>query len=222
MRKIWLGLTDYNKALQACREAEPLSIVGSENHPTITLGRRSLAAANETRHNLPNKFEVCRVDRGGHATLHNPGQLVIYPRLHLPSLELGVRDYVSLLGRTTVQVLNDLGIASECSLDGQLREPGIYTDQGKIAFVGVRIERGMTSHGVSINVSNELADFQWIRSCSIWDQPVASLKSLGIERSPSQVFEQWCGAFNRLLPQSFSLTPKPHLSNVSDEYSSRV
>jgi lipoate-protein ligase B len=161
------GLAAQDQALEQLRSNKSLKglVLGLEHRePVITLGKRGrpdddLKASREELEAMG--FEVVESPRGGQATLHAPGQLVIYPCVDLGRMGLGVRDYVCLLEKTTIRFLAHQGIEAWRGGD----EPGVYTAKGKIAFFGIRVSRGMASHGLAINVSNDLELFNWIRSC---------------------------------------------------------
>lgn len=208
----WLGLSQYEDSLKFTENSPHGVVVGSESHLCVTMGRRSEPLSREVRNSAPIEMPIYKVDRGGHATLHNPGQMIVYPRLHLPTLGLGAREYIEALAGSCSQLLSAYGLNHRVILKAGLEEPGIYTEQGKIAFIGVRIQGGMTSHGLSLNVCNDLKPFAWIRSCSVWEQPMASLKSHGILKSPEQVFLDWAPLFSK----SFPLTPMEPFTNLSD------
>lgn len=210
MKTHWLGLCPYLDAVRLAATAEAPTIVGSENLTCITLGRRSDLLSVEVHTDCPKELPIYTVDRGGHATLHNPGQLVIYPTLRLADHQLSVRDYVCTLAKTTVQLLENHGIRAYAITDPKQGEPGIYTGAGKIGFMGVRISRGVTSHGVSINVRNQLTDFAYIRSCSVWGQKMDSFLNQGVDQPLDKLFFEWAELFS----QSFDLTQCVPTSNV--------
>ena len=103
--------------------------------------------------------------------MHAPGQLIIYPVLFLPSLGLKVKDFIVSLEEITQSVLTDFGI--ETDKEGQYA--GLYTERGKICFFGIHISEGVSQHGVSINVHNDLNLFQAIKSCGEQNRPHDSL-----------------------------------------------
>lgn len=200
----WHGLVSYQRGLdlQAAawehiqKNPEESIILGLEHHEVITLGNRGsrdqdlnaeFYSANATPSfvSFP-KFEIFEVDRGGQATLHSPGQLVIYPILSLKHRNLGVRNYVQLLEKTTSDLLQSLGIAT-MSAQGA----GLQTDKGKIAFIGLRVDRGVTRHGLSLNISNELSHFALIRPCGVTNQKMDRVLDWGPELNLKDFFEEW-------------------------------
>jgi lipoate-protein ligase B len=137
----------------------------------ITLGVR--AALEVDAPAVPEGVEIVEVDRGGQATLHNPGQLVIFPVLDVR--RLGARVWVESLARATQR------LAWECGaqvLKYDPLKPGLYDEHGaKVAAIGVRIRHGVSTHGIALNISNDLNDFSWIRACGRVGAPMAHLKA---------------------------------------------
>lgn len=195
----WLGFTDYVKSLEmqtaAMNVADERPVIFGLEHPiTITLGRRGdplrdVVVGFKTLRERA--IPVVAVERGGQATLHNPGQLVIYPILPLRAYNLGVKDYVAMLEETTKQLLAQYGITACCKGD----EPGLFTIKGKIAFYGVRVSKGITSHGVGLNVSNDLADFSMIRSCGKATEQFANMRDFVATPGLQTLFFQWVEIF---------------------------
>ncbi len=160
----WLGLQPYEEVekfqkdhILHIKDSRKILVLGMEFEPIVTLGIR----ANPDVDLLGKELPVYITDRGGQATLHSPGQLVIYPMLCLKAHDLGVKAFVEKLMATTTACLKKIGI--EASYSPQ--EPGIYTNRGKIAFCGLKIDQSVVRHGISINISNDLDLFAGIRSC---------------------------------------------------------
>jgi lipoate-protein ligase B len=105
-------------------------------------------------------IEVCDTDRGGRVTYHGPGQLVAYPIMAVER----VADFVHTMERAIVAALSDEGI------DAQVRDTpftGVWVDDSKIASIGVRVSGGVTTHGLAVNVDNNLEPFEWIVPCGM-------------------------------------------------------
>ena len=172
------------------RSYRPYALIGLEHEPVITLGKRSeqeiLVPETQVHHN---GFEIHHSDRGGHATLHSPGQLVIYPICDLQKLNLGVRNYVRKLESVTQETLRSLDISTYPGA-----EPGLYTDKGKIAFFGIRVQRHITSHGISININNDLSAFNLIRSCGVRRSVLDRVGSY-CQTTPEDVFLRFSNQF---------------------------
>lgn len=196
---VWLGQMPYVDSImasQAVEDERKEKIEGLEYPLTITLGRRAdplrdiKASIRILRdRNIP----IVGVERGGQATLHNPGQLVIYPHIDLLARGLKVRDYVERIENTTKRFLQRFGIDAFCKGD----EPGLHTLSGKIAFFGVRVQRGFTSHGLAINVRNNLDDFALIRSCGKNEEMFSRMQDYGVTAPLSFLFKCWCDEFSK-------------------------
>lgn len=191
----WLGLIDYNSALELQEEAylEVKStgipvILGCEHPEVVTLGKRSIRDS-EILTNC--RFPIVQTDRGGQATLHNPDQLVIYPIVDIRRLGLGARSYVNLLLTVGQEILNSQGVTSKIN-DVDM---GIYTSQGKIGSVGIRIDRGITRHGIAINVSNNIDDFAFIRTCGFQNRAMDKVENWGKVLSTKLLFNYFCDSF---------------------------
>lgn len=150
-----------------------------EHPPVYTKGRRTEPA------DLPmgadwyraRGIEVCDTDRGGRVTYHGPGQLVAYPIMAVER----VADFVLTMERAIVSTLADEGIAAE------VRETpltGVWSGDSKIASIGVRLSGGVTTHGLAVNVDNDLEPFEWIVPCGIDHVRMTSVaRETGRERS---------------------------------------
>lgn len=191
MRNHYLGLIPFQQALRvqqeawtSCYHSRSGIILGFETEKTITLGIRSkpedVLASDVSLKN--DGYEVIQLDRGGQATLHNPGQLVIFPIVNIR--DLGVRSFICHLLKTTVKCLSHFGLETKWDESN----PGVFSQLGKVASLGVRIRHGVSSHGVAINISNRLEDFQAIRACG---RDSAFLDKLGDRASLPEVFQVW-------------------------------
>ncbi|USA44822.1 lipoyl(octanoyl) transferase LipB [Spongiibacter taiwanensis] len=129
-----------------------------EHDPVFTQGQ-----AGKAEHLLmPGDIPVVQADRGGQVTYHGPGQLVGYVLVDLRRRGIGVRDLVTAIEQSLVRVLAELGIAAHPRPDA----PGVYLPNGaKIAQLGLRVRRGCSFHGLSLNVDMDLAVFQRINPC---------------------------------------------------------
>jgi len=144
-----------------------------EHEPTITLGRRgdesNIFASEATLRR--EGITVRRAERGGDVTYHGPGQLVGYPIVHLPSHRLGASDYMHALEDVLMQVLDTYGVRTH-RRQGII---GVWVGENKIAALGVRIRRGVTFHGLALNVCPEMRHWEHIVPCGITDGGVTSL-----------------------------------------------
>ena len=178
-RVVWLGTgVDYGDAwaLQRRTATEradgraPDTLLLLEHAAVYTAGRRSPAA--HILGSLP--APLVETDRGGQVTYHGPGQLVGYPIVGLADRGFGPRSYVCALEAALEEALAGLGVESHTE-EGLT---GVWTARGKIAAIGVRITRGVTMHGFSLNVSIALSAYAPIVPCGIGDRPMTSVTEL--------------------------------------------
>lgn len=174
-------------------------VLGLEHFPVATLGVRGVAAqdfAVSAAELAQRGLEVRETARGGQATIHSPGQLVIYPCVNLKLLNLGARSFVELIERSTLRWLHSMGVLAEASV----REPGLFVRGSKLVAFGFKISHGLTSHGLAVNVSNDIGLFSLIRTCGVEGQPMTRLKDLGLnpsfDLSLEALFLSWCEAFS--------------------------
>jgi lipoate-protein ligase B len=169
------------EALRARRQAGELPdlLLVLEHPPVYTKGRRTEPG------DLPmgedwyraQGIDVCETDRGGRVTYHGPGQLVAYPIMAVER----VADFVHTMERAIVAALADEGISSEVRATPFT---GVWAADAKIASIGVRVSGGVTTHGLAVNVDNDLQPFEWIVPCGIDHVRMTSVsKETG--RSPS-------------------------------------
>ncbi len=118
--------------------------------------------------------QVVDCDRGGDVTFHGPGQLVAYPILDLHARGLHAGDYVRALEECVIRTLAAFGASGE-RVPGR---PGVWAGGGKVAAIGVRIERGVSRHGLALNVSTDLAWFDAIVPCGLPDASATSMRRL--------------------------------------------
>jgi lipoyl(octanoyl) transferase len=192
----YLGLTEYIEAyriqLSCLEEAfnnKEYKVLGVEHPAVLTLGLRA-NVANEVL--IGNTIKIEKINRGGLATIHSPGQLVIYPILNIRELKIGIRKYIQLLLTTTQKTLQNFDINSfqdEAAI-------GLYTNQGKIAFCGVQVQRGCTLHGLSLNVFNDLSLFKHIQSCGIRQPLLDKVQNYRNAPSLQTIFETWSEEFS--------------------------
>ena len=154
-----------------------------EHEPVFTLG-----LAGRTEHLLdPGAVPVHRTDRGGQATYHGPGQLVVYLLLDLKRLGLSIKGYVSLLEQAVIDFLAGFG------LDAQRRAgmPGVYLDNSKIAALGVRVRKGCCYHGLALNVRMDLSPFRRINPCGYPGLEVTQLADRGVDLTVGKTLEKF-------------------------------
>lgn len=171
-------------ALVAARQRDeiPDTLLLVEHEPVITLGRRGdqghvLASAEVL---AQEGIAVRRIERGGDVTYHGPGQVVAYPIVHLPSHGLGASDYMHCLEQALIDTLAEFGLETR-RREGLI---GVWIGENKIAALGVRIRRGVTFHGLALNVAPDMRHWAFVIPCGITDSGVTSM-ALELERAPS-------------------------------------
>lgn len=179
------GLVPYAEAwgwqrarADAVRDASGAEVLFVLQHPPVyTLGMRGRTASVLASDDAiaARGAEVVQSDRGGDVTFHGPGQLVAYPILDLHRRGIGPAAYVRLLEHSVIDTLTACGVAAE-RVPGR---PGVWVRDGgvlaKIAAVGVRVRRGVSTHGVALNVTTDLDWYDAIVPCGIADAGVTSL-----------------------------------------------
>lgn len=120
---------------------------------------------------MPSNIPTVKTDRGGQITYHGPGQIVMYPLLNLKQHGIGVKSLVAKLEQCMIDVLADLGIPSDRRDDA----PGVYANGAKIGALGLRIRKGTSYHGLSLNVDMDLSPFRNIDPCGYQGLQVAQV-----------------------------------------------
>lgn len=172
-----LGVQDYLPVWQAMQrftnERTPETddqIWLLQHNPVFTQGQ-----AGKPEHLLlPGDIPVVQTDRGGQVTYHGPGQLIGYLLLDVRRLHVGVRDLVSLIERSLIEVLDGYGVTAAAKADA----PGVYVDGAKIASLGLRIRNGRSFHGLALNVDMDLEPFRRINPCGYAGLAMTQLRDL--------------------------------------------
>jgi len=182
-RAVWLGDVDYQKAYdlqlslveKVLSGQEPNTLLMLEHPHVYTKGRLSKDSdVLLTEEELAAKgIPVYETDRGGQVTYHGPGQLVVYPIVNLKDWG-GPVKYVRALEQVVIATLTEMGITA----NRESGNTGVWTSQGKLSAIGVKISRGIAFHGFALNVNTDLAYYQNIIPCGIADRPVTSMASI--------------------------------------------
>jgi len=154
-----------------------------EHPPIYTYG---VAGRSEHLPGTDSAIPVLKVDRGGQVTYHGPGQLVAYVLMDLHRRGVTVRGLVRALEQAVIDLMLDFGIPASRREDA----PGVYVQDAKIAALGLRIRRGCSYHGLSLNVNMDLAPFREIDPCGHAGLEVAQLRDLGVAASIADVGER--------------------------------
>jgi lipoate-protein ligase B len=185
--RAWLGVDfdriDYRKAWQlqtdlvAARKARTLQndIVLFLEHPAVfTLGRRGGRDCLLVTAEFLEKagVQVIQVERGGNITFHGPGQLVVYPIVDLQAARIKVVDFVSGLEEVMLRTAANWHVAAE-------RNPanrGIWVGPNKMGSIGIAVRRGISFHGLALNINTDLTPFSWIQPCGLKDVGMTSMQ----------------------------------------------
>jgi lipoyl(octanoyl) transferase len=156
-----------------------------QHEPVFTLGLNTAPEHLLATGDIP----VVQIDRGGQVTYHGPGQLMIYPLIDIRRADIGVRDLVTALEQSVVDLAAEFDIVAASRCDA----PGVYVDGAKLASVGLRIRRGASFHGMALNVDVDLEPFSRINPCGFQNLEVSDLRRLDAEHDLNVVRD-------RLLP----------------------
>lgn len=196
-----LGVMDYQEVYDLQIELAEKRITGEletdlflvVEHPRVfTLGRRggrenlTVSEAFLEKENVP----VVQVERGGNITYHGPGQLVVYPIINLEKAKIAVKDYVGRLEEIMIRLAEGEGVTA-------VRDPrnhGVWASGMKIGSVGIALRRGVSFHGLALNVNLSLVPFSWINPCGLTGVAMTSIENeLGKEVSFDKVKEKLAG-----------------------------
>ncbi len=185
---------DKMSAFTDARKDNTLDELWLVEHPSVfTLGK-----AGKSEHILNSgQIPVVNSDRGGQVTYHGPGQLVAYPLLDLHRKKIGVRELVELIEEILIRTIQYFGITAE-RREGA---PGVYVDDAKIAALGLRVRKGRSFHGMSLNVDMDLEPFTRINPCGYSGLAVTQLQNLAdqsvnMDNVKDILIESFCDVLN--------------------------
>lgn len=188
--------TDTYQAMQtftAERQADSQDEVWLVEHPPVyTQGLNG-----DARHiqSSLGAIPLVQTDRGGQITYHGPGQLVMYVLIDLKRRKLGVRQLVTLLEQSTINLLQNYGLNAQARADA----PGIYIHGKKIASLGLKIKRQCSYHGLALNVNMDLSPFQRITPCGLTGMQMCQLADFVDAISVPSVYAGLLTEFKRQL-----------------------
>ena len=185
-----LGVTEYAHALRIqrywhawCREKQANILLLTQHQPVITLGYRYTQDQKDQRDQLlvsreqlwKKGIRVEYTDRGGGATYHAPGQLVVYPLFSTVLRKYGVRCFIAQLEDVMLQTCLHFGVPTQ----RKLGQPGVWVGEKKIGAVGIAVRHKVSLHGFCLNVDLDLLPFTYIVPCGLAGMGVTSLKAEG-------------------------------------------
>ena len=209
------------RALVADRQAKRIEdqLLLVEHPAVLTLGVRGDGGRSHilaTDEQLAERgIGVFETGRGGDVTYHGPGQIVGYPIVDLNPDRRDVHRYVRDIEEVLIRVAADFGVTAQ-RISGLT---GVWVDNEKLAAIGVRIQRWVTSHGFALNVSTNLHDFNLIVPCGISDRGVTSFARLGLsltrEQVEARIIARFAEVFERT-PVVVTGEPRPAVAAAED------
>jgi len=206
-----LGLTDYvpvweaMRGLTDARKKNTLDEIWVTQHnPVFTQGQSGRSE------NIidPGDIPVVLSDRGGQVTYHGPGQLVVYLMFDLRRMDLNVRVLVGGIEESIIDVLAGYSIGATRERDA----PGVYVRGSKVGSLGLRVRRGCSFHGLSLNVAMDLEPFDRINPCGNGDLKMSQVKDCGGPSDLSVVAKDLIGT----LSSRFQFTSLIHRKGIGD------
>ncbi len=173
---VWRKMQEFTAQRNADTEDEIWLL---QHEPVFTQGMNGKPEHILNKNTIP----VVEIDRGGQVTYHGPGQLIVYCLIDLKRKKFGVRQMVTALEEAVISLLKDEGITAAARKDA----PGVYVDKAKVSALGLRVKRGCSYHGLSLNVDMDMAPFKQINPCGYEGLEVTQLKELGVDSSFSDV-----------------------------------
>ncbi len=173
---IWQAMLQFTQTRTADTRDEFWIV---EHPPVYTFGLNIKAEHLLEQTDIP----IVNSDRGGQITYHAPGQLIIYTLLNIERLQLNVRQLVTLLEQGMISTLAQYGLNATAKLNA----PGVYVDNKKIGSIGLRIKKGCSYHGLSLNNTLDLTPFKSINPCGFKDLEVTKLQDFGVNISNQEL-----------------------------------
>jgi len=163
----WRSMVSFTEARD---ENTPDEFWIVEHNPVLTQGLSGKAEHLLSTTDIP----IVQSDRGGQITYHGPGQLIVYCLIDIKRLGIGVKKMVSIIEQSIIDLLRDYKIQAKRSPGA----PGVYVDGDKIAALGLKIKKGRTYHGLSLNVDMDLEPFKLINPCGYVNLKVTQMQDL--------------------------------------------
>ena len=206
-----LGLTDYVPVWEAMRVFTDSRQKSTLDEIWVTEHKRVFTQGQSGRpENIidPGDIPVVLSDRGGQVTYHGPGQLVVYLMFDLRRMDLNVRVLVGGIEESIIDVLASYSIGATRERDA----PGVYVRGSKIGSLGLRVRRGCSFHGLSLNVAMDLEPFDRINPCGNVDLKMSQVKDCGGPSDLSVVAKDLIGR----LSSRFQFTSLIHRKGIGD------
>ena len=193
---VWRGAVPYREALAAQRRHREAMVdegageeVWAMEHPAVlTTGRRDVQGLPPEAWLREQGVERVHSERGGLATYHGPGQLVLYFLLDLKSRGLGVKDFIGALEHGVITWLASIGVRATTDPRGR----GVWVQGEKICAVGIHVRKGVTMHGLALNLKMDLHPFSWFSPCGIAAKTTDVQAHVDAVGGPEEVWEEVC------------------------------
>ena len=160
------------------------TIIFVEHNHVYTLGKN--ADQSNILSNYPKDVEIYYIDRGGDVTYHGPGQIVGYPIINIKNINMSIGRYVHTLENILINTLKIFDIIA----NRRDKLIGVWVGEGKIASIGVRVQKGVTKHGFALNVNTDLSYFEEIIPCGIENCTVTSIEQLLHKKNELKVVKE--------------------------------
>lgn len=200
-RDAWIKQEELVQSIQSGTSHSTLILC---EHPTvITIGKEGgeqhLLISSEFLQS--SHIEVIPINRGGDITLHNPGQIVVYPIFNLMDYKQDLHWFLRAIEQVIIEVLKHYNITSD-RISGKT---GVWIDQKrKICAIGLHCSRWVTSHGLAFNISNDIKQFEWIVPCGINNMDITSLsQELGYIPDMNEVKQLCLKEFETIFEKKF-------------------
>lgn len=201
------GLVDYKKSIQLMekrveniKKKKQSELLWFLEHPSIYTAGTSSKDKDLLNDNL---FPVIKTNRGGQFTYHGPGQRIAYIMLNVRDREYNVKSFIRLLEQWIMNSLHDMGIKSFL-IKGKV---GIWVrNEEKIASLGLRIRKGISFHGVSLNINPNLDHFSGIIPCGNENSGVTSIEKIGLDISKKEIDNILISNFSKVFKIDVKLT----------------
>jgi lipoate-protein ligase B len=206
-----LSLVDYREAwklqtdLVDARIKNDVSsdvVLFLEHSPVFTLGRRGGDENLLVSESFLKKsgISMVQVERGGNITYHGPGQLVVYPIMDVQTARIGVVEFVEALEEIMLKTVAHWGIKAERNSANR----GIWIGEKKLGSIGIALRKGVSFHGLALNVNLNLLPFSWIQPCGLKDVQMTSMKQelsrdVSMNRVQEKLKENFASAFGMQL-----------------------
>lgn len=204
-----LNLISYDKAMQImkdlhsrrCNDEIPDTLLVLQHEPVITKGRRMHGQEIPFHPELKKRgVQIREADRGGLLTYHGPGQIVVYFIVKFSAYFSGIVEMVRMIENTLQDYLKGHGVITKVIPD----HPGIWVGPKKIASIGLRVSKGVTTHGIALNVCNDLDVYRYFDPCGMTGNVMTNMQQICDKKYSELDMEQMLNDLVERFAQCFS------------------